>query len=820
MSVKNRSKQRFWTDWKIGGKVIGLILAIVAMVTVALVLVNYFLNMTQTTKNVGEQLLTLGDNVVLRAADQVFGEIDVLETLARTPSLVDAIKQANLDRSELSEAEIADMDQKWIDKDASMNALVNEISANELTSYLRDFMSINPEQVEVFVTDKEGLVVAMTTRTSDFRQSDEGWWQSAYADGAGNSYIADVEFDESANSYAMNLGIPIYDPQTKKAIGVLRGTLDVSSLITTLGDVKIGETGYASLIDVNGNILYTSNPALIMQPASQELMQLFESGDSGWTKALNLDGKQAVLAYSQLSGERAEKLHWNMLMSQEESEVRAAILRSLFISVGAALLVVILGVVIGTVVTRTISLPLTKITKVFNQLSGGNLNLDASDLSLLEKVRNNHDEVGELATSGFNLVDYQKDMVGVAQKIAEGDLGVKVNVRSSEDQMGNAIAQMTNNLIGLVSQVTEGAKNVGTSSAGLAEAAKQAARATEQISTSIQQMAQGTSEFANTINRTTQSVEQMSIAIDGVANGAQDQAQAVGQATVIAAQITNTIHEIADNAKSSAQAANEAAETARTGAQIVDETIVGMNSIKEKVGISVEKVQEMGDRSAQIGTIVQTIEEISSQTNLLALNAAIEAARAGEHGKGFAVVADEVRKLAERSSDATREISGLIGGIQNSVAEAVAAMNDGALEVETGVSRAGQSGVALESILKAVESVNAQVSSIADAATSINDSAVELDNSMGSVSAVVEENTAATEEMSASSSEVNSAMEVIAAGSEETSASIQEVSASTEEMAAQVQEVTASADMLASLAEALRIAVNRFKLNQDDKEIN
>jgi methyl-accepting chemotaxis protein len=220
----------------------------------------------------------------------------------------------------------------------------------------------------------------------------------------------------------------------------------------------------------------------------------------------------------------------------------------------------------------------------------------------------------------------------------------------------------------------------------------------------------------------------------------------------------------------------------------------------------------MGKRSDQIGAIVEAIEDIASQTNLLALNAAIEAARAGEHGKGFAVVADEVRKLAERASQATKEIGGLIKDIQQTVAEAVKAMDEGSREVEFGVVNANKAGEALSDILTAAEAVNKQAILAGEASELMTVSATELVNSVDSVSAVVEENTAATEEMAANSGEVSQAIGSIASVSEENSTAIEQVSASVEEVNVQVKEVMSSAQLLSEMAKGLQVVVTQFKL--------
>jgi methyl-accepting chemotaxis protein len=368
-------------------------------------------------------------------------------------------------------------------------------------------------------------------------------------------------------------------------------------------------------------------------------------------------------------------------------------------------------------------------------------------------------------------------------------------------------------IYGVIGKVVEVAGNVSAASQQLFSAAEQAGGAATQLAATIQQVAEGTARQSEEVSRAAQTVEQVNRAIDGVAKGSQEQAEAVNKSSDISTQLTAVIQQVSANAKNSASGADKAAAAARAGTQTVEETIEGMYGIKAKTGLAAEKVQEMGQRSGQIEAIVETIEDIASQTNLLALNAAIEAARAGEHGKGFAVVADEVRKLAEKSAAATGEIASLIKGIQQTVAEAVQAMGEGTDEVEAGMSRANKAGEALMNILEASESVNEQVEEIAAAAERMASQSDGLVNAMNTVSAVVEENTATAEEMAASSGQVGEAIDGIASIGEENSAAAEEVSAATEEMSAQVEEVSASAGSLAEMARALQAAVAQFDLD-------
>ncbi|HEY9075471.1 MAG TPA: methyl-accepting chemotaxis protein [Anaerolineaceae bacterium] len=503
---------------------------------------------------------------------------------------------------------------------------------------------------------------------------------------------------------------------------------------------------------------------------------------------------------------------WSVRVQVPNSEIVADANRMIIQMVLIAVALIALGLLgIWLVIDRVAIKPLKVMTGALHNLQLGNLSQDTSQ-EMHHLMTSRFDEIGLAGQGVQSTSQYLKEMAETAHQISEGNLTVQVALRSDADELGLAFTHMVENLRTQVGQVAASARGVSDASNQLAMASSQAGAATSQISTTIQQVAKGISQQTESIGKTAGAVEQMGRAIDGVARGAQEQSKAVMRASEITQRINAAIQQVAGNAKAVTERSAEAAAAARNGHKTVEATLEGMNSIRAKVGVSAEKVREMGNRSNQIGAIVETIDDIASQTNLLALNAAIEAARAGEHGKGFAVVADEVRKLAERSSQATKEIGGLIKGIQKIVGEAVSAMEAGASEIENGVARASDAGTSLTSIMAAAEAVLKQAQEAGQATGQVQSASSELVSAIDAVSAVVEENTAATEQMSANSSEVTQAVESIASVSEENSAAVEEVSASTEEMTAQVEEVTASAQELANMASALNQVVAQFKL--------
>lgn len=216
--------------------------------------------------------------------------------------------------------------------------------------------------------------------------------------------------------------------------------------------------------------------------------------------------------------------------------------------------------------------------------------------------------------------------------------------------------------------------------------------------------------------------------------------EVVAQANTVATageEMAATSNDIAQNCHLTAQSAQQANDSALEGSGVVQQTVSVMGAIADRVKTAAQTVESLGSRSDQIGEIVGTIEDIADQTNLLALNAAIEAARAGEQGRGFAVVADEVRALAERTTRATKEISEMIRTIQNETRGAVQAMEEGSREVVRGTEQAALSGRALQDILEQINAVTAQANQIATAAEEQTATTSEISSNMMQITEVV-----------------------------------------------------------------------------------
>ena len=304
--------------------------------------------------------------------------------------------------------------------------------------------------------------------------------------------------------------------------------------------------------------------------------------------------------------------------------------------------------------------------------------------------------------------------------------------------------------------------------------------------------------------------------IRGVATDARTETTSIERAHNLSREVAVAAAAMADQTQLAAEGSQNAARNADEGAALVSNTVDGIDRIKQTIDAAASEIADLGERSAEIGKIVAVIEDIAAQTNLLALNAAIEAARAGEQGRGFAVVADEVRQLAERVAGATKEIATLIGGVQDGVTASVKAMQEGSDEMNTGTKTAAEARDALQRIQQSGRDVAEQLDGIAAGVRQLEQSGTDMAQHIAEVRTLTEQTSESAGAMESGASTVSDAVESIASVAEANSAATQQVSASAEQMSAQVQEVTASTVELGRLADGLRDRLNAFRLEGDE----
>ena len=453
------------------------------------------------------------------------------------------------------------------------------------------------------------------------------------------------------------------------------------------------------------------------------------------------------------------------------------------------ILVLCAGILISNWIAGIISRALKNLSKIADKLAVGDI-----DVSVKAETK---DEIGDLERAFALMIDNIKTQAFAAEKIAKGITTVQIKPKSENDVLSKSMIKMIASIHNVVSQeliLSKAAVEGKLSSRGNAEqfqgvykeimdgvnsildaivlpineSGKVLEKLAEgdlrvkmtgdyrgdysKIKDSINALAcsfnNAITEVADIVEATTSASHEISSSIEQMAAGAQEQSSQTTEVAGAVEEMTKTILETSKNSSIAAATAKSAGISAKEGGNVVKQTIEGMNRIADVVSKSAETVHALGKSSDQIGEIIQVIDDIADQTNLLALNAAIEAARAGEQGRGFAVVADEVRKLAERTTKATKEIAIMITQIQKDTSGAVESMSKGTGEVEKGKALADKAGESLKQIIEGADKVVDVVTLVAAASEEQSSTSEQISKNIEMISNVNEESAAGISQIS------------------------------------------------------------------------
>ena len=394
---------------------------------------------------------------------------------------------------------------------------------------------------------------------------------------------------------------------------------------------------------------------------------------------------------------KSEKILGGMKIVKSQEEIVKAADSSAFLGLLFGLLG-ICGIIVAIYffMSWLIFKPIDDVSGKMLQASQGDINFEISNTRT--------DEVGVLQNAIINLIDYIKALSAASESIANGNLTIAVNEKSANDTLGKSFKKMVENLNKIVGQLSENSMMLSSAST--------------QIAGSTEVAASGAKNSADQINQIATAMEEMSA----------------------------TVAETTKNTTEATSMAHTATTIADEGRANVEETIRGMELISEVVKGSATNIRLLANSAEKIGDIITVIDDIADQTNLLALNAAIEAARAGEQGRGFAVVADEVRKLAERTGQATKEITEMITEIQSKTSDAVTSMESGIKQVETGREMADKAGHSLAEIVEKNQLMVSMIEQIATASEQQAATSEEIAKNIESISKISWESQATFEE--------------------------------------------------------------------------
>ena len=754
-----------FNDWPLAIKLL-VIMILTALIPITVV---GFVNARNTAIALKDEI---GDSFEQQAndySDSVATFLDeqakLLNTLILNTQITEQLRERNASYQGSEEeilAEILELDELWINAGEEGNSLIqhtlsSDPDVNSVTPALLDFEQVFDQNIEVFVTDIRGATVASTNRLSDYYQADEMWWQVAYNEGQGAIFISDPEFDDSADAFAVLIAVPIFSKGDQgELLGVARTTVTIEELNRAIEAVNLAIAGRVQLLDSQGNVII--DPVVEeMVPLPQNLIDNLLASDTEYLVAIDEEGDrsifgQAVIGFlgdegidrTQLSSkdqrirQALDNLGWRMIVRDKEAQALAAVATSNQFALLTGFIAIVFAGAAAYGLSRLLTRQVETIQNLFNQIGIGNFKARAEIVS--------GDELGQMATNLNTMLDNTLNLI---------------QTQEERDRMTYSIQTLLQEVSGVAKgDLTTEAVVTEDITGPIAASFNVMIRQLRQVIGRVQEATLQVSSSANQIQATTVSLSK----------GSEVQASQIVDTSTAAEQMSVSMRQVSENADLSAEVAKQALQNSRQGTQAVQDTIEGMNRIREQVQETAKRIKRLGESSQEIGEIVQLIRDIAKRTSILALNASLEAAAAGEAGRGFAVVAEDVKRLAERSTKATRQITELVKSIQTETNEAVAAMEESTREVVDGSSLADQAGQALLEI----EAVSDRLAGL-----------------IGSISNASRQQSQASEAMVVS---------------------MQEIAQVTQQTASGTKKAANSITQLAALADDLRGSVRTFKL--------